>query len=169
MSDDLRVRCDESKPVLDENIYRAKLIGIVIDKREKAGKGYVQFKWTFKILKDPATKEIVELSGVTPTTMTPGTKLFNWITSVNEGIKPDIGKDFDLSSLIGRQCRVGIKHDIRGDKTWAQIETLYVKEGITPPKEEKKANTAKIEDDDLVSGGSGGGTPPKIDDEFSGD
>ena len=176
--EDLNVRCEESKPMLEPGVYRAKLISIEKDHRQKGSSSYVQFKWSFKILKSTNPKEMVDLTGVTPTTMTPNSKLFIWVAALNNGVKPIIGQDLSLASLIGKQCRVLIKLDQRGDKQWSQIVELYSPEGATPAPAQQpppqpiippKADPAKLDDD--FGGDSqpvgGGGKPESIDDEFS--
>jgi len=172
--DDLNVRCEESKPLLEPGVYEAKLISIEKDHRQKGSSSYTQFKWSFKILKNKTPKEIVDLSGVTPMTMTPNSKLFIWVTALQNGVKPRIGQETPLASLIGKRCRVLIKLDQRGDKTWSQIVELYAPEGIAAvqsaapsPQAPPKANPAKVEDDFDGVNASSTTSPEPVDDEFS--
>lgn len=179
--DDLNIRCEESKPLLEPGVYEAKLMSIEKDHRQKGSSSYTQLKWSFKILKKKNPKEIVDLSGVTPMTMTPNSKLFIWVTALQNGVKPIIGQETPLASLIGKRCRVLIKLDQRGDKTWSQIVELYAPEGTAtaaqpaaqpappppPPQAPPKADPAKVEDDfDGISASPAAGPEP-VDDEFS--
>lgn len=54
-----------------------------------------------------------------------------------------------LNSLIGKQCRVGLKHKKSGEKVYENIETYYPVEQLMPaltPEEKEKATVKKDEE-----------------------
>lgn len=58
-------------------------------------------------------------------------------------------KGFDLKNILGKPCMIGVKHDAKGDKVYANVSAVMgLSKGIAPPKATGELLAYSIEDHD---------------------
>lgn len=161
--------------LLPENIYQAELLDVNLDRRptydtrlkpdsEKEYESVLNFQFT--LLSGMSNGKNLRGRNVwenfVPTYLYIGkkngkNKLYNVVEGLlgrnltmaeeAEGITSDT-----INSLIGKQVRIGIKHNIKGDKTYDRIEQYYPVEipinSLTSDEKEKAAVKKKESDSD---------------------
>ena len=99
----MKVKYTETKAI-PEGFYRAR-----VDALEKADSQFGDsIKWTFTIL-DPQKYANSNVTAMCSFKVSPKSKLFAWLQAFGIIMGAD-GEEFEMDSLLGKQCRVRIKN-----------------------------------------------------------
>lgn len=154
-------------PVLPESIYQVELFEITskeVEVKDPKRGDHMETKLSFQYVLLNGQEDNQSLRGrsvwanfipsylyISP--KTGKNKLYKVVESLlgraltQEEIQTGLGGPF-LNSLVGKQCVVGIKHTVRGDKTYANPETWYKSESLLTglTNEEKEQAVVKKRD-----------------------
>ena len=105
-------------PALADGVYNTtvKGVGLKIGLTNAKGEIFDALIWHFDINGQG-------IDGFTSSKLTTMSKAYSWVTAIL-GKTPELGKDFSMSVLVGKPCKVLVKNKGTGDNRRPAVETV---------------------------------------------